>query len=316
MDLSNSQDSGESVKDKSENSDEQVKNSLGLIAGVAGTVATSLVGFGILPDSRLAEQVLNFFTAAFLSGAIIAGIGAWRNVRRFIVMSISAGLAIVCLAVLAIVAQGRSVPQAIVGLQSSEASGASPSPSIYPAGEPSMTTGAVPSVPAPVDSTADSPSAEPASGASSPAETAKVPTWKGQISIAWGAGDPASFTDLSQPSLAPNPPAPFNTVNYEYDEDVYSEAQSATEGEIIDNPNNPTTFWSLWNEAGIPSLTQCESAAQGGGNSVTVAQGETFCFISSNNSVGELTVKSINDDFSSTSPVVVTGTIWWTPGRQ
>jgi hypothetical protein len=78
------------VPEKSSGGDEdpavRVRDFIGLATGVAGTVAAFLVRFGILPNVSLPEHSLNFFAAIGLSGAIIAGIGAWRSVRRFVVM--------------------------------------------------------------------------------------------------------------------------------------------------------------------------------------------------------------------------------------
>jgi hypothetical protein len=72
---------------------------------VAGTVAAFVAGFGILPSSTLAEKAFILVIASALSGAIIAGIGAWRSVKRFVIMAIFASLAFVCLAALAVAAQ-------------------------------------------------------------------------------------------------------------------------------------------------------------------------------------------------------------------
>jgi hypothetical protein len=94
---------------------EQASNFISLATGVAGTVAAFLVGFGILPNASLSEQLLNFFAAIGLSGAIIAGIGAWRNIRRFIVMWIFIGVAVSCLAALAVVAARAATSQSAIG---------------------------------------------------------------------------------------------------------------------------------------------------------------------------------------------------------
>ncbi len=94
---------------------DRASNFIGQITGIAGTVAAFLVGFGILPNSSLSEQLLNFFAAIGLSGAIIAGIGAWRDIRRFIVMWIFIGVALSCLAGLAVVAARVATPQSATG---------------------------------------------------------------------------------------------------------------------------------------------------------------------------------------------------------
>jgi hypothetical protein len=152
-------------------------------------------------------------------------------------------------------------------------------------------------------------------GSASPSpKAAKVLTWHGQITIPAGDGAPASYTDLSQPSLAGRPPAPFTTNNYSYDQDIYASSNSATEVTITANTNS--TYLSQWGSPGIPGLAQCESAAQGGANSVSIQQGGTFCFIAPNNTVGEFTVLSVDNDISSPSysTAAVTGTIWWSQG--
>jgi hypothetical protein len=103
------------VPEKSSGGDEdpavRVRDFIGLATGVAGTVAAFLVGFGILPNVSLSEQSLNFFAAIGLSGAIIAGIGAWRSVRRFVVMWAFIGVVVICLAALAVVAQRQTASQ-------------------------------------------------------------------------------------------------------------------------------------------------------------------------------------------------------------
>ena len=103
------------VPEKSSGGDEdpavRVRDFIGLATGVAGTVAAFLVGFGILPNSSLSEQSLNFFAAIGLSGAIIAGIGAWRSIRRFVVMWMFIGVVVICLAALAVVVQRQATSQ-------------------------------------------------------------------------------------------------------------------------------------------------------------------------------------------------------------
>jgi hypothetical protein len=94
---------------------EKVSKFIGLVTGIAGTVAAFYVGFQILPNASLAEQLLNFFAAIGLSGAIIAGIGAWRNIRRFITMWIFIGVVVSCLAALAVVAARAATSQSAIG---------------------------------------------------------------------------------------------------------------------------------------------------------------------------------------------------------
>lgn len=101
--------------DDGEDLTEKVNKFIGLVTGIAGTVAAFYVGFGILPNALLSEQLLNFFAAIGLSGAIIAGIGAWRNIRRFIIMWIFIGVVVSCLAALAAVAARAATSQSAVG---------------------------------------------------------------------------------------------------------------------------------------------------------------------------------------------------------
>jgi hypothetical protein len=89
----------------------RVRDFIGFATGVAGTVAAFLVGFGILPNASLSEQLLNFFAAIGLSGAIISGIGAWRSIRRFVVMWMFIGVVVICLAALAVVVQRQTISQ-------------------------------------------------------------------------------------------------------------------------------------------------------------------------------------------------------------
>jgi len=63
------------TSDSGEDPAEQAGNFISQVTGVAGTVAAFLAGFGILPNALLSEQLINFFAAIGLSGAIIAGIG-------------------------------------------------------------------------------------------------------------------------------------------------------------------------------------------------------------------------------------------------
>ena len=96
-----------------EEPEERVREPVSFGMSIAGTVAAFVAGFDILPSSTVAEKVFILIIAIALSGAIIFGIGAWRSVKRFVLMAISASLAFVCLAALAVAAQdGASVPQA------------------------------------------------------------------------------------------------------------------------------------------------------------------------------------------------------------
>jgi hypothetical protein len=284
--------------------EKQVREAVVYVLSIASGVATFAAGFGILPSSTVAEKALILLTALGVSGAIIFGIGAWHSVRRFMLMAACVGLGLVSLCILSVVTQQSTT--------ASQPQGAKTPASPY-SGQPTVSTpGRSPTPPV------ASSSALVAGSTPSSAQAAKMLTWHGQITVAPGDGAPATFTDLSQPSLAQNPPAPFNTTNYSYDQDIYASSDSATEVTVNANPNTNSTYLSQWNSPGIPGLKECESVAQGGANSVTVEQGGTFCFIAPNNTVGEFTVLSVDNDISSPSysTAVVMGRIWWSQGTS
>jgi hypothetical protein len=115
--------------DDDEDLTEKVSKSIGLVAGIAGTIAAFWVGFGIVPNASLSEQLLNFFAAIGLTGAIVAGIGAWRSIRRFIVMWIFFGIVVSCLAVLAVVAARAATSQSANGANDKQPTGIPGTPS-------------------------------------------------------------------------------------------------------------------------------------------------------------------------------------------
>jgi hypothetical protein len=108
---------------------EKVSKFIGLVTGIAGTVAAFYVGFGILPNASLSEQLLNFSAAIGLSGAIVAGVGAWRNIRLFIVMWIFIGVAFSCLAALAVVTARTATSQSAIGANGKQPTGVPGTPS-------------------------------------------------------------------------------------------------------------------------------------------------------------------------------------------
>jgi hypothetical protein len=291
--------------------EKQVRETVVYVLSIASGVSTFAVGFGILPSSTAVEKVLILLAALSISAAIIFGIGAWHSARRFMLMATCAGLGLVFLCALSVVPQQSTTrPQA----QGAE----SPAPSY--GGQPTVGASARSPTPTVASSSAlaaaSAPSSPGAANAPSSLSAAKVLTWHGQITIPAGDGAPASYTDLSQPSLAGSLPAPFTTSNYSYDQDIYASSNSATEVTITANPAANSTYLSQWNGPGIPGFSQCESVAQGGANSVTIERGGTFCFKAPNNTVGEFTVLSVDNDFSSPSysTAVVKGTIWWSQG--
>lgn len=101
----------EKKPDTGEDQEQRFRGTVSYVMSVLGTVAAFAAGFGLLPSSTSAEKVLNVITVIGVSGAIIFGIGAWRSGRRFMLMTISAGLAFTCLAALLVVAQTASGAQ-------------------------------------------------------------------------------------------------------------------------------------------------------------------------------------------------------------
>src|ERR1700730_1212210 len=179
---------------------EQTRNFIGLATGVAGTVAAFLVGFGILPNISLSEQLLNFFEAIGLSGAIIAGIGAWRSVRRFIVMSIFIAVAFICLAALAIVVKTAGTSQSAIDVSHAPyapASSASSLPVASPNG-PSATA------------SAGSSTGSPTSGNSPASSNGYAPEYSGQgFSIPGGGCSDNSY----YPYVLFTAQAPYSDAN-------------------------------------------------------------------------------------------------------
>lgn len=297
--------------DEDSSHEKQVRETVVYVLSIASGVSTFAVGFGVLPSSTAAEKVLILLAALSVSAAIIFGIGAWHSARRFMLMAACAGLGFVFVCILSVVAQQSATARQAPGAES---------PASPYGGQPTAGTSARSPAPTVASSTAltaaSAPSSPGAANAPSSPSAAKVLTWHGQITIPAGDGAPASFTDLSQPSLAGSLPAPFTTSNYNYDQDIYASSNSATEVTITANPDTNSTYLSQWNGSGIPGFGQCESVAQGGANSVTVEQDGTFCFIAPNNTVGEFMVLSVDNDLSSPSysTAVVTGTIWWSQG--
>ena len=277
---------------------------------IVSAFSTFIAGFGILPSTTVTEKTLIFLTALGLSGAIIFGIGAWHNIHRFMLMATCVGSAFVFLVILSVVTQQQSVsvPQA--------QSTITPVPSY--SGE--LTSGKPESSPitsGPADSSPTATVAPPsnslrASSASHPSsQTTKTLAWRGQIRIESGA--PTAFTDVSQPSLAPNPPAPFDTSDGTKDEDIWATPDSATTVEIYANDSNPDTYMIQWDSGGTPGFTQCQSAAQAGATFITMNLGGIFCFIAPNNTVGEFKVLALNENGQVT---LVSGTIWWPQGTS
>ncbi len=124
--------------DRDEDQEQRFREPLSFGMSVAGTVAAFVAGFGILPSSTSPEKVLILITVIGVSGAIIFGIGARRSGRRFMLMAISAGLALTCLAALSVVAQ--TAPGSLVN-PSPPSAGTSPPASGTPT-DSSSSTGA------------------------------------------------------------------------------------------------------------------------------------------------------------------------------
>ncbi len=81
----------------------------GFAFGVFGALAS--IGYFILPASTLEEKLLVTCSVIALSVSCVAGVGAWRSIRRFATVAASAGLALICLAALSVAAADRSAVQ-------------------------------------------------------------------------------------------------------------------------------------------------------------------------------------------------------------
>jgi len=85
---------------------------VGVITGLFGMLFA--IGFILLPAATTREKVLVIGASLAVSVAGLTGFGAWRSRRRFSLTVLAGGLAVVCLAVLAITVGGvvRSTPRA------------------------------------------------------------------------------------------------------------------------------------------------------------------------------------------------------------
>ncbi len=124
-----------------------------IVSGVSGgTMAVfATVGLEILPVSTLTEKLLVIVACLGLGVAVWGGFGAWRSVRKFAVMSVSASIAVICLGALSIVAGNAESPQA-------RASGGAPDPGSRVAANQAGSSAASP---APTVSASSSPSGPP-----------------------------------------------------------------------------------------------------------------------------------------------------------
>lgn len=163
--------------------EDRVRETVTYMLSVASGVATLLVGFNILPASTSAEQALICLTAIGMSGAIICGIGAWRNVRRFRLMTIWAALAFVCLAALSVVVKNSTTGSQSQGPASSPSSNSSQSTASQPR------AAAFPAV----SNDSSSPSATPVSGSVQLVNLSTVSTATDGYSIAPATVDGVTY---------------------------------------------------------------------------------------------------------------------------
>jgi uncharacterized membrane protein len=77
---------------------------IGIVTGLFGMLFG--VGLILLPSATIREKVLVIGASLAVSVAGLTGVGAWRSRRKFGLTALAGGLAIVCLAVLSVVAAG------------------------------------------------------------------------------------------------------------------------------------------------------------------------------------------------------------------
>ena len=79
----------------------------GVVIGIATGILGGLlaVGFAFLPVDTLAEKGWVFFACLAVSIASVAGIGAWRNARRFGLTATCMFVSVICLAGLSVAAR-------------------------------------------------------------------------------------------------------------------------------------------------------------------------------------------------------------------
>jgi hypothetical protein len=99
------------------------------IATVGAGSFTLLAAFGLtlLPDSTRTQQALILVACMALSLAFVTALGAWRNAVRFALASLSAAVAVVCLAALSIATESvRETGASVAGGDASTFSGSTP----------------------------------------------------------------------------------------------------------------------------------------------------------------------------------------------
>jgi Swt1-like HEPN/NPCBM/NEW2 domain len=106
----------------------------------AGMFAVLVVtGLVLLPSATLAEKGLIVVACVSLSAAGLAGLGAWRSLRRFAAVATAGGLAVVCLAGLSVTAARNTRAEL------TRSTGSHSSASDRPRGNSTPTTGSSPS---------------------------------------------------------------------------------------------------------------------------------------------------------------------------
>jgi hypothetical protein len=135
--------------------EKRVRDAIVYGLSISSGVATYAIGFDILPSSTTVEKALIFLTALGVTGAVIAGIGAWHSFRRFIFMAASAGMAFVFIAALSVAAQqsatgpqaqGATSPVTPAGDGTIASDASSGSPATAPASSSSLGTPNAPAV--------------------------------------------------------------------------------------------------------------------------------------------------------------------------
>ncbi len=109
----------------------------GVVIGIATGILGGLLaaGFAFLPVDTLAEKGWVFFACLALSVASVAGIGAWRNARRFGLTATCVFVTVISLASLSVAAQDDK-PTAVTSPTTAGAANSSPETSTTVGSEP------------------------------------------------------------------------------------------------------------------------------------------------------------------------------------
>jgi len=141
----------ETLPDHADDSSPRLIEKISVVVGILGSIFTvlSVAGYELLPSSTWGEKCLVFGATIALSAAAFAGIGAWHSARRFAVTASAAGIALMCIAALAIVAAGsETIPsnESSLNLPTSPARASSGSSAQSSTSDPAASASSSPSV--------------------------------------------------------------------------------------------------------------------------------------------------------------------------